>query len=406
MLAHRHRSSAADAPQGAQRGTAPAARARRSVSGLCRAHRPVPPQAAASLAMPRLGSRIARRLRRQRRCSRRCAAAAMLRSLATACAGRAHGATDRRHPRSMRQPRSESSRSVPERISERDVREVLSQAPAPRIINLQGSVPLVTMAPFAEFLAAMGYPKERLRNPDDGSLTYSSYVDAAAPRRQPGVVLRARRHDADAHRPQPGRHGRDQGAARTGRRLRSIAAGVGSAARGGRGAHRHRRPAERRAATGGRAAALPTWPCWPPASCRACCSASGRCSARLREIPDTVAEFTGFSLQWDLDRRQFRQRRAVSGPRLGARAQRDAAGEREPSHAAAGEGAGARPGDAALDRPLQPRTATRQRCRPIPRLDLANLLHAADIWYSVKKHWCLEAQQLIRARRGQEGSLP
>jgi hypothetical protein len=32
-------------------------------------------------------------------------------------------------------------------------------------------------------------------------------------------------------------------------------------------------------------------------------------------------------------------------------------------------------------------------------LDTRNLLHAADIWYSVKKHWCLEAQRLLRARR-------
>ena len=29
-------------------------------------------------------------------------------------------------------------------------------------------------------------------------------------------------------------------------------------------------------------------------------------------------------------------------------------------------------------------------------MDTTNLLHAADIWYSVKKHWCLEAQRLLR----------
>jgi hypothetical protein len=34
-----------------------------------------------------------------------------------------------------------------------------------------------------------------------------------------------------------------------------------------------------------------------------------------------------------------------------------------------------------------------------PDVDSANIVHAADIWYSVKKHWCIEAQQLIRARR-------
>ena len=32
-------------------------------------------------------------------------------------------------------------------------------------------------------------------------------------------------------------------------------------------------------------------------------------------------------------------------------------------------------------------------------IDASNIVHAADIWYSVKKHWCLEAQRLIGARR-------
>jgi hypothetical protein len=28
-----------------------------------------------------------------------------------------------------------------------------------------------------------------------------------------------------------------------------------------------------------------------------------------------------------------------------------------------------------------------------------NILWAADVWYSIKKHWVLELQRLIRARR-------
>ena len=28
-----------------------------------------------------------------------------------------------------------------------------------------------------------------------------------------------------------------------------------------------------------------------------------------------------------------------------------------------------------------------------------NILWAADVWHSVKKYWCLEAQVLIRAKR-------
>ena len=37
---------------------------------------------------------------------------------------------------------------------------------------------------------------------------------------------------------------------------------------------------------------------------------------------------------------------------------------------------------------------------PVPMEDTGrSVLWAADVWYSVKKHWCIEAQRLIRARR-------
>jgi hypothetical protein len=66
----------------------------------------------------------------------------------------------------------------PERISAADVRNVLARAPAPRVINLQGSLVWVTMQPFAQYLVAMGYPEDRLRNPADGTLSYSSFADS------------------------------------------------------------------------------------------------------------------------------------------------------------------------------------------------------------------------------------
>ncbi len=34
-----------------------------------------------------------------------------------------------------------------------------------------------------------------------------------------------------------------------------------------------------------------------------------------------------------------------------------------------------------------------------PGLDTANLVHAADIWYSVKKNWCLSARRRLDATR-------
>jgi hypothetical protein len=37
----------------------------------------------------------------------------------------------------------------------------------------------------------------------------------------------------------------------------------------------------------------------------------------------------------------------------------------------------------------------------IPGGDDSHVLWAADVWHNIKKHWCLEAQRLIRAQRGE-----
>lgn len=63
-------------------------------------------------------------------------------------------------------------------LSAADVREVLAGMPAPRLIALHGSVPLLTMAPFAEFLIDMGYPEAALRHPADGRLSLGSFGDS------------------------------------------------------------------------------------------------------------------------------------------------------------------------------------------------------------------------------------
>ncbi len=57
---------------------------------------------------------------------------------------------------------------------------LLATLPAPRIIALQGSVPIVTMEPFAQFLIGMGYPEAALRDPEDGALSQSSYQSSEA----------------------------------------------------------------------------------------------------------------------------------------------------------------------------------------------------------------------------------
>ncbi len=68
----------------------------------------------------------------------------------------------------------------PENISEKNINETLSLAPAPRIINIHGGIYPVhlLMISFSDFLISMGYPEEKVRNPVDGTYSYSCYMNS------------------------------------------------------------------------------------------------------------------------------------------------------------------------------------------------------------------------------------
>jgi hypothetical protein len=284
----------------------------------------------------------------------------------------------------------------PEHISARDVRETLSHAPAPRIINLQGSVPVVTMAPFAEFLIAMGYPGERIRRPSDGALSYSSFVDA---RELAGALAWYDEHEGMM----PMLIGHSQGGMIAVKVLHELAGEFGTPV-----------PVWNPL----RNAVEPRTEIVDPATGRqrpvvglkvpyAAAIATGKLPrlllgqwsmlSRLHEIPDTVKEFTGFSSEWDAIAGNFgaaEPYRATGSARV-----RNVILPREASHLTLPRAA-----------ELAANRATREWIEryapgtpdPVPAvaIDTANLLHAADIWYSVKKHWCLQVQRLIMARRG------
>ncbi len=65
----------------------------------------------------------------------------------------------------------------PDNVTEEQVRTVLSHAPAPRIINIHGGITPVQlrMVSFSKFLAGMGYPERSLTNPVDGTYSFSCY---------------------------------------------------------------------------------------------------------------------------------------------------------------------------------------------------------------------------------------
>jgi hypothetical protein len=284
----------------------------------------------------------------------------------------------------------------PENISAADVRDVLSRSTAPRIIALQGSLPLITMQPFAEFLIAMGYPETRLSNPKDGTLSHASNGSSAE---LAGAI--AWYYEADGLMPML--IGHSQGGMLAIKVLHELAGSFGSAIevwnpRTDVSEHRTwirdprsgairpvvglKLPYVAALATG----KLPRW-------------LLGQWSMlkKVREVPDSVEEFSGYIIEWDL----------IAGTFPGSEAYR-ATGSAKVRNITLGVATShiAMPRVRALALDAVTRAwidAYRPgENLPLPAavVDTSNLLHAADIWFSVKKHWCIELQRSIRARRG------
>ncbi len=285
----------------------------------------------------------------------------------------------------------------PANISAADVRDVLAYAPAPRIITLQGSVALITMEPFAEYLAAMGYPESRLKDPRDGSLSQGSFADSS---QLAGTV--AWYYETEGMMPML--IGHSQGGMLAIKVLHEFA--------------------------GAFHAAIPVWnPVTGQSEQRTtiidpltglerpviglklpyvAAMATGKLPrvllgqweilGKLRTIPDTVEDFTGFSIEWDL----------IAGTLPGSEKYHAAGSAHvrnvelaaETSHIAMPRTRylAANPVTRAWIDSYDP--ASPLAAPPAgPGIDASNIVHAADIWYSVKKHWCLGAQRLISSRR-------
>jgi len=277
-------------------------------------------------------------------------------------------------------------------VSAAEVRDVLSRAPAPRIIALHGSIALTTMQPFAEFLMAMGYPAERLRDPKDGSLSHSSFVDS---RKLAGTLAWYYEREGMV----PLLIGHSQGGMVAIKVLHELAGNfdhtlevwnpiddrweqrttiIDPATHASRPILGLRVPYAVALATG----ILPR-------------ILLGQWSmlSKLRSIPDTVEEFTGFSIAWDPIAGDIPGTQAYGA--AGTARVRNIALPAQTSHIAL-------PRVAHLAEDATTRAWIENyvpdRGEPLPAIsnvDTTNLLPAADIWYSVKRHWCLEAQRLI-----------
>ena len=285
-------------------------------------------------------------------------------------------------------------------ITEEDIQTTLQFAPAPRVHCVAGGTFLVhlQMNSFADFLVGMGYPRDKIRHPGNGS--YSSPCIDSAPRI---AGLLAWYYEKEGLRPML--IGHSQGGIQAMRILHELAGKMSSSINvwnplTGWWEDRdyiidpitgEQTPVTKVQCSfasvvgaGGMTRLLPyQW----------------RMMFRLRTVPDSVIEFTGFYMHGDLlggdllgfaDKNSYKHNgvaevRSVLLPfghdhyfvpntkhLARNKSTRDWINAYEPNDT---------PGYPDID---GPRT---------------NIVWGAEVWTSIKRHWCLEAQRLIRAKR-------
>lgn len=290
----------------------------------------------------------------------------------------------------------------PERVTTGDVADVLSKGPTPQILLLHGGVYPVhlAMTSFGSFLVAMGYPEAKVRPPAGDDWSYSPYTST---NRLAGIF--AWHYEQDGLRPMivghsqgglyavkvlkalAGRYGdsievwnplTDQAEPRT-----SIVDPLTDAMRPVVGLSASYASA---LGAGGWALVLPNQ--WDD-------------FAALRAIPDTVDEFTGYFIDVDLFALSFpgnpldvpyvaNGKAAVRNVRLPAAYNHVMV---PVTHALAE--------NPEVRRWLDAYVPGREGAAgDPPEVAGGNVLWAADVWHSIKRHWVLEAQRLVRARRG------
>ncbi len=293
----------------------------------------------------------------------------------------------------------------PENVSQTEISEVLAQAPAPRIINIHGGIlpRHANMNSFSEFLIGMGYPAASIRHPNDGTYTFGYYdkSDMIA-----GVI--AAYYENDGLRPML--VGFSQGGFQAMRVLHKLAGDSGDrlAVWNPVTEESEKRYEITDPLTGN---SRPVVGLQVSYACVAVTGGMGRwlpnqwdMGDKLRKIPDSVEEFAGF--QKGLD--------PLGGDYLGYGPSNDykATGSavvrnlRLPSgygHASIPDTRHLAKDPTIRDwlshyRPTATPTATLQLDVKF-EADSTHILWAAEVWYSIKKHWVLELQRKIRAQQ-------
>jgi hypothetical protein len=292
----------------------------------------------------------------------------------------------------------------PLHVTEADVRGVLAKAPAPRIMLLHGGIYPVhlIMVSFGHFLVGMGYPEASIRDPGTREWSYSPYEDAS-------VLTGILAWDYEHSGMRPMMIGHSQGGMQAVKVLQELDGRFGKEIRVfNPWTHQYEdrstivdpldgrtRPVLGLSASyasvvgaGGAAYMLPNQ--WDMIG-------------KMRQIPDTVDEFTGFFIAVDLIAWSFPGINETEIYKENANAHvRNLELPATYSHVFL---------PAVQELAKDPETRAKLNAYAPGKAGEAGLendrltgaLWAADVWYSIKKHWVMELQQLIRAKRAAGG---
>jgi hypothetical protein len=291
----------------------------------------------------------------------------------------------------------------PERISDEDVRSTLAKGPTPRIILLHGGLYPVhlIMKSFATFLERMGYPGDKLRDPIDGAYSQSPYGNSD---RIAGEIAWYYEHDGV----RPMMIGHSQGGVQAVKVLYELEGEFGDriAVWNPVADTQESRFTITDPITGNTRPVV--------GISVAYVSAVGAGGAafflpnqwnmlhRLRKIPDTVEEFTGYIIPGDLIAWTLTGTTSASRYRHdGAAKVRNVTLPTSYNHITVPltSSLARDPHARAWINAYRPAGGDDEVLTVPPDVRGDNILWAADVWFSIKKHWCLEAQRLVRARR-------
>jgi len=291
----------------------------------------------------------------------------------------------------------------PEQVSGREVEEILSTGPAPRVVNIHGGIfPVhVVMESFSRFLIGMGYPEEQIRNPGDGSWSFSCYDNSE---KIAGAI--AWYYEQEGMRPLIVGH--SQGGMQAVKVLHELAGNFSPeiAVWNPLTERKEQRYEIREPFTG-----QPTPVVGLRVSYATAVGAGGltrilpnqwKMRKKLRRVPDTVIEFTGFYMAGDL----------LGGDSLGY----GSSNHYEAVGTAVVRNVKLPSGNNHFNAPSTKHLLKSNEIKDwinnysqtdSPTLevefdsDSSHILWAGDVWHSIKKHWVLELQHLINAQREQ-----